>query len=158
MDGTISKSSKVLKAFGSGNSIENIPESLNPFEIFVRSSNPSKWIGWQVKGKEFLDLGDACPYCSTPLTKPGQKETALAVANEYGATVISHLNTLKDVIEKLGKYFSAGCQDSLSKVTGAKTELSSVQRNFLSDLNNSIDALIQKLEELGFKFQVQRLI
>lgn len=147
-DGSIAKSSKVLKAFGSGNKIDNIPDALMPFEMFVKSANPSKWIGWQIKGKEFLDLGDTCPYCATALPNPEQKETALAVAKEYDATDIGHLNTLKEVIERLGMYFSAGCQENLAKVTKAKTELTALQKSFLSDLKNSIDALIQQLDGL----------
>ena len=147
-DGSIAKSSKMLKAFGSGNKIENIPDALMPFETFVKSANPSKWIGWQIKGKEFLDLGDTCPYCATALPDPEQKETALAVGKEYDATAIGHLNTLKEVIERLGMYFSTGCQENLAKITKAKTELTAPQKSFLSDLNNSIEALIQQLDGL----------
>lgn len=147
-DGSIAKSSKVLKAFGSGNKIDNIPEALMPFEMFVKSTNPSKWIGWQIKGKEFLELGDTCPYCATALTKPEQKETALAVAKEYDATAIGHLNNLKEVIERLGEYFSDGCQENLVKITKAKTELTALQKTFLNDLKNSIEALIEQLEGL----------
>lgn len=147
-DGSIAKSSKVLKAFGSGNKIDNIPDALMPFETFVKSANPSKWIGWQIKGKEFLDLGDTCPYCATALPEPEQKETALAVAKEYDATAIGHLNNLKEVIERLGAYFSPNCQENLAKITKAKTELTAPQVTFLSDLKNSIDALIQQLEGL----------
>lgn len=147
-DGSITKSSKVLKAFGSGNKIDNIPEALMPFEMFVKSANPSKWIGWQIKGKEFLELGDTCPYCATALPKPEQKETALAVAKEYDATAIGHLNNLKEVIERLGAYFSDSCQENLAKITKAKTELTAPQKAFLSDLKNSIEALIQQLDGL----------
>lgn len=147
-DGSIAKSSKVLKAFGSGNKIDNIPDALLPFEVFVKSASPSKWIGWQIKGKEFLELGDTCPYCATALPKPEQKETALAVAKEYDAAAIGHLNNLKEVIERLGAYFSTGCQEGLAKITKAKTELTAPQKTFLSDLKNSIDALIQQLEGL----------
>lgn len=147
-DGSISKSSKLLKAFGSGNKIDNIPDSLMPFEAFVKSANPSKWIGWQIKGKEFFELGDTCPYCSTALPKAEQKETVLAVAKEYDATAISHLNTLKEVIERLGKYFSAACQDNLEKVIKAKIELTAPQKSFLSSLKTSLEALIEQLDGL----------
>lgn len=147
-DGSIAKSSKMLKAFGSGNKIDNIPDALMPFETFVKSTNPSKWIGWQIKGKEFLELGDTCPYCATALPSPEQKETALAVAKEYDATAIGHLNNLKEVIERLGAYFSAGCQENLAKITKAKTELTAPQKSFLSDLKNSIEALIEQLDGL----------
>lgn len=147
-DGSIAKSSKVHKAFGSGNKIDNIPDSLLPFETFVKSKNPSKWIGWQIKGKEFLDLGDTCPYCATSLEKPEQKETALAVEKEYDPTAINHLNNLKEVIERLGAYFSPVCQKNLNQITKAKTELTAIQMSYLNDLKNSIEALIQQMEGL----------
>ena len=147
-DGSIPKSSKVLKAFGSGNKIDNVPDSLKPFETFVKSNNPSKWIGWQIKGNEFLKLGDTCPYCSTALPNEEQKETALAVAKEYDAAAIGHLNTLKAVIERLGKYFSAACQENLEKITKAKIELTAPQKSFLSSLKTGIEALIVQLEGL----------
>ena len=147
-DGSIAKSSKVIKAFGSGNKIDNIPNALLPFKTFVKSANPSKWIGWQIKGKEFLDLGDTCPYCATALSSPPQKETALAVAKEYDATAIGHLNTLKDVIERLENYFSDACRENLEKVIKAKTELAAQELYFLTNLKNSIEMLIQMLEEL----------
>jgi len=138
----------VLKAFGSGNKIDNVPDSLKPFETFVKSNNPSKWIGWQIKGNEFLKLGDTCPYCSTALPNEEQKETALAVAKEYDAAAIGHLNTLKAVIERLGKYFSAACQENLEKITKAKIELTAPQKSFLSSLKTGIEALIVQLEGL----------
>lgn len=147
-DGSIPKSSKMLKAYGSGNKIENIPDSLKPFETFIKSADPSKWIGWQIKGNDFLKLGNTCPYCSTALSSEPQKETALAVAKEYDATAIGHLNTLKGVIERLGKYFSTKCQDNLDKITKAKLELTAVEKSFLSGLKTDIDALIAKLEGL----------
>jgi len=147
-DGSISKSSKVLKAFGSGNKIDNMPDALKPFETFIKSQNPSKWIGWQIKGNEFLKLGDTCPYCSTALPAEQQKETALAVAKEYDATAIGHLNTLQAVIERLGKYFSKACQDNLTKITKAKIELTAPEKSFLSSLKTGIEALIEQLEGL----------
>ncbi|MER9456573.1 AAA family ATPase [Mesorhizobium sp. M0478] len=147
-DGSIPKSSKLLKAYGSGNKIENIPEALKPFESFIKSTDPSKWIGWQIRGNEFLKLGNTCPYCSTALPEGPQKDIPLAVAKEYDATAIGHLNTLKAVIERLGKYFSAKCQENLEKITKAKLELTAPEKSFLSGLKTDIEALIVKLEDL----------
>jgi len=147
-DGSIPKTSKFLKSYGSGNKIEHIPENLKPFETFIKSQEPSKWISWQIKGNDFLKLGDACPYCSTALPEAEQKETALAVAKEYDATAVGHLNTIKAVIERLGKYFSEKCQENLDKVTKAKIELGAPEKSFLSGLKTDIDALIAKLEGL----------
>jgi ABC-type Mn2+/Zn2+ transport system ATPase subunit len=147
-DGSIPKNSKIIKSYGSGNKIENIPEKLKPFELFIKSQDVSKWIAWQVKGNDYLKLGDTCPYCATALPEPAQKETALAVAKEYDAAAVGHLNTIKAVIERLGKYFSAKCQENLEKVMKAKIELGAPEKSFLSGLKTDIDALIAKLEGL----------
>lgn len=151
--GGIPKSSKVIKAYGSGNKVENIPEPLLPFEPFIHSQEPSKWIAWQIKGNEFLQLADRCPYCSTPLPDGQTKETALAVAQEYDATAVSHLNALKAVIERLGKYFSGQCRENIEKITKGKTELTPVDESFLSGLRTDIEALIVMLDSLkGISF------
>jgi len=71
--GAIPKSSKIHKAFGSGNKLENIPIELKPFENFIKSKEPAKWITWQIMGNEFLQLGDNCPYCSSELAEAEKK-------------------------------------------------------------------------------------
>ncbi|MQW01354.1 AAA family ATPase [Sinorhizobium medicae] len=146
--GSIPKNSRIHKAFGTGNKTENIPFALKPFETFIKSQEPSKWIGWQVKGNDFLKLGDNCPYCSTPLVGEGQKDTALAVAKEFDATAVGHLNTLKAVIERLGKYFSEKCRENLDKVTKTKIDLTPAELSFLTGLKAEIDGMITQLEGL----------
>ncbi|MDH7806851.1 MULTISPECIES: AAA family ATPase [unclassified Rhizobium] len=146
--GAIPKTSKMHKAFGSGNKLENIPETLQPFSTFIKSQEPAKWIAWQVKGNEFLQLGDSCPYCSSALTGAGQKDTALAVEKEYDANTAGHINTLRGIIDRLGKYFSEKCQQNLEKVTKAKVSLQAEEQGFLTGLKAHIDALINKLEGL----------
>lgn len=147
-DGSISKTSKVLKAFGGGNKIDNIPDQLLPFEAFIKGDAPSKWVGWQIRGNEFLKDGDTCPYCATKLPEQAQKDTALAVSKEYNATAVDHLNKLKAVIERLGKYFSAACQTNLDKVVSAKFDLTPAEKSFLASLKTAITALIEQLEGL----------
>lgn len=147
-DGSISKSSKVFKAFGKGNKIDNIPEALLPYESFIQGDAASKWVGWQIKGNAFLKEGDTCPYCATNLPEQEQKDTVLAVSKEYNATAVDNLNTLKAVIERLGKYFSASCQENLGKIVTAKFELTPLEKSFLSGLKTGITALIEQLEGL----------
>lgn len=147
-DGSISKTSKVIKAFGDGNKIDNIPEQLLPFESFIKGDAPSKWVGWQIKGNEFLKDGDTCPYCATKLPEQEQKDTILAVSKQYNATAVDHLNNLKDVIQRLGKYFSESCQANLEKVVNAKFELTATEKSFLSSLKTAITALIEQLDGL----------
>ena len=147
-DGSISKTSKVIKAFGDGNKIDNIPEQLLPFESFIKGDAASKWVGWQIKGSEYLKDGDTCPYCASSLPEQAQKDTVLAVSKQYNATAVDHLNTLKDVIERLGKYFSASCQSNLDKVVNAKFELTAPEKSFLGSLKTAITALIEQLDGL----------
>ena len=146
--GAIPKNSRMHKAFGSGNKIDNVPESVKSFETFIKSKEPSKWISWQVQGNKYLDLGNRCPYCSTELADAKQKETALAVAKEYDVKSVDHLNALKAIIERLGKYFSEKCKENLDRVTTAKIELTAQEQGFLSSLKIDIDSLIVKLEDL----------
>lgn len=146
--GGIAKTSKIHKAFGSGNKLENIPVALQPFESFIKSAEPAKWISWQIKGNEFLEGADSCPYCSRALTEPAHKETALAVSQAYDATSVGHLKTLRAVIQRLGAYFSEKCRDNLEKVTKAKVELGAPENAFLENLKSSVDALIERLEAL----------
>ena len=146
--GNIPKNSKIHKAFGTGNKTENIPEALKPFESFIKSQEPSKWISWQIKGNEFLKSGDTCPYCSTSLAGESQKATALAVEKEFDATAVSHLNILKAVIERLGKYFSPKSRENLEKVRRTKVELTAQELTFLTGLKADIDGLIDQLEGL----------
>jgi energy-coupling factor transporter ATP-binding protein EcfA2 len=146
--GDIPKNSKIQRAFGSGNKLENIPAALMPFETFIKSQEPAKWISWQVKGNEFTKLGDTCPYCASSLAEGGKKETALSVERAYDATAVGHLNALNAIIARLGKYFSQKCRENLEKVTKAKIELTAVENSFLMGLRADVDALIEKLEEL----------
>ncbi len=48
--GNIPKSSKIHKAFGTGNKTENIPEALKPFETFIKSHEPSSGSAGKSKG------------------------------------------------------------------------------------------------------------
>lgn len=146
--GEISKSCKIYKAFGAGNKIEHIPPTLTGFELFLKSDQPSKWIEWQTKGNSYLALGDQCPYCAKEMKTPSEKEVALAVAKEYDAPSINHLNSIKAVLERLGNYFSDDCQKLVEQIIKAKTSLSIEQGEFLKNLKSNIETLIAKLNNL----------
>lgn len=146
--GSIPRSSKMMKAFADGNKIENVPEILKPYEAYLKSPEASKWIGWQIKGKEFLELADVCPYCSVGFEDHAQKQIALAVADEYDATTVNHLNNLKAVIGRLGKYFSEDCKASLEKITRSQVKISPEGEQFLAQLQGSLGLLIKRIEGL----------
>ncbi len=141
-----SKAGRLGKALGGGNKLENIPEILSPYTGFIKSDASAKWIGWQLKGKEFLDIGSDCPYCASSVE--GKKETILAVGNEYDAKSIEHLVGLQAVFGRLGKYFSPQCSERLAKILKNKTELSKEEINYLVELKGQLDTLRNKLIDL----------
>lgn len=142
----ISKAGRLNKALGGGNKLENIPELLVSYAGFIKSDASVKWIGWQLKGKEFLEIGSNCPYCASSIE--GKKETILAVGNEYDAKSIEHLIGLQAVFSRLGKYFSSPCGQVVAKILKNKNELSSEEKNYLVELKSQVDTLRGKLEAL----------
>lgn len=146
--GGLPKTARIIKAFGQGNKIENVPDQLRPYEVYLKSEDPAKWIGWQIKGKEFLTLTEACPYCSAKFENTDRKKTILSVAEEYDATAVNHLNNLKSIIDRLGKYFSESCRDTLARITGSQVKLPPEGEQFLTQLQASLDLLIRRIEGL----------
>jgi len=146
--GTLAKSSKGYKAFGTGNKIENIPDQLKIFSDFIKSDQPATWISWQSKGNAFLDLSDNCPYCASNLQESDKKDTAKQVAQEYDSKAVEHLSALQLVIARLGKYFAENCQKNLEKIVKSKIDLSPEATNFLTALRGDTETLIEKLEGL----------
>lgn len=146
--GSISKASKGFKAFGSGNKIENIPPALTAYSDFIRSEQPSKWIAWQAKGNDFLDISDNCPYCSSSLKEGAQKDTAKLVAAEYDSKSVEYLNSIQAIIQNIGHYFSPDCREILDKIIKTKIELSPEETNFLANLRGDVETLLGKLESL----------
>ena len=141
-----SKAGKIAKAIGGGNKLEHIPASLAPYTSFIKSDANVKWIGWQIKGNEFLEFAPECPYCASPTEE--KKETILAVSKEYDAKSIEHLNALLAVVGRLGKYFSKETFENIDKILKNKTELKREEILYLTNLKGEIDTLIEKLRDL----------
>ncbi|WP_253947453.1 AAA family ATPase [Paraburkholderia xenovorans] len=141
-----SKAGRIAKAIGGGNKLEHIPTSLAPYTNFIKSEANVKWIGWQIKGNEFLELASECPYCASPTGE--KKETILAVSKEYEAKSIEHLNALLAVVGRLGKYFSKETFENIDKILKNKTELKKEEILYLTNLKGEVDTLIEKLQDL----------
>lgn len=144
-NGEIARNSKIHKALGNGNKIEHIPATVSGYELFLRSPQPYKWIEWQTGGNIYLQLGDQCPYCSKELKETAEKSLALAVAEEYDVSSISHLNALEAVIARLKKYFSPGCLVLIENLLKSNSTFTLEEVNFLRTLISQIDTLITKL-------------
>lgn len=143
----ISKSSKGYKCLAHGNNIENIPEELKEYSLFLKDKvNVVKWLKWQEDGKSFLEMSDDCPYCVT--TVIGKKEKIQQVTEKYDKTTIKNLNLLIQIIEKLGDYFTNETKDTLKDITTKKDGLKEDEISFLVTVKTQIDNLINGLSEL----------
>ncbi len=140
----ISGAAPINKAFGkNGNKVKNVPESLKAYTPFLQSSKNVKWIDWQIKGNNFLEISNDCPYCTSPTSE--KKETIQAVGKAYDKKSIEHLNNFLKALEGLGKYFTPNTQENLSKIVNSPDCLSKEAENFLSSVWNDIDTLKDKL-------------
>lgn len=135
------------KGLGSGNKVENIPEGLEDYSEYLKSSVNNKWLKWQFTGKEYLDITDKCPYCtSTEITKNRQKIEILS--QEYDPKVIEHLNSILEVFSNLDIYFNQNVKDKIQGITRNIDGITAEQSNFLMEIKNQIDVLIDKLEKI----------
>jgi len=140
------KNSRMIRAFGSGNNIENIPDELIPYKDFIQSETPATWISWQIKGNEFSELSENCPYCSSNIAESGNKDISKVVEKTYNGKSVEHLGALQKVITSLGGYFESSCQKKLDEITRSKIELSEKEIDFLKDLRKDLETLISKLD------------
>jgi len=141
--GGISKAGRILKALGSGNKVEHVPEKLGGYAQFIQSSQNVSWIKWQIEGKQFLDLSTTCPFCTAPTDE--KKETILAVGEEYDAKSIEHLLALQGTIARLGDYFTDDAKEKLSAIVKNKTGLSKEEKTYLLGIKRETDTLREKL-------------
>ncbi len=143
----ISGAAPINKAFGkNGNKVKNVPERLKAYTPFLQSSSNVKWIDWQIKGNNFLEISNDCPYCTSPTS--GKKETIQAISQEYDKKSIEHLNNILKALDGLGKYFSSKTQESLEGIVNSPDCLSKEAENFLSSVWNDIDTLKDKLSAI----------
>jgi ABC-type Mn2+/Zn2+ transport system ATPase subunit len=152
----ISKASSGMKGLSGGNKIEHIPQGLESFSPFIKSSNNVNWIDWQTKGvKDFSELADCCPFCST--NSEDKKEQIEKVGKEYDKNIIKNLVAIINVIDRLGDYFSEESKESLTTITKLPNGLEKEHEQFISDIKIQIDTLTEKLEHLkalsGFDFK-----
>ncbi len=139
--------STIGKGLGNGNKLENIPEELEDFSDFLKSDVNTKWLKWQMTGKDYLEITDKCPYCtSKEISKNKMKIEKLNT--EYDSKIIEHLNNILEVFNKLNIYFSEDVKKKIEEITKNINGISEEQNNFLVEIKNQIDLLISKLEKM----------
>lgn len=140
--GKLSKTSRGPKALSMGGKLDVIPEGLQGYSEFIKSDNPAKWITWQAQGKEYLNLSDNCPFCSTTSV---DKTTAEKVSAEYNSAAVKNMSSLRAVIEKLGGYLNPEYRGQLESLTKLLTTMTAEQERFLVNLHGEIVTFLNKL-------------
>lgn len=153
--GGLSKSSSGMKGLSGGNKIANIPAGLEPYKPFIQSSKSVNWVDWQAKGhKEFSELAESCPFCSTDSTS--KKAQIAKVSQEYDKNLIKNLISILDVVGKLGDFLSDEARDNLKTITSLKEGIEKEHEDYIITIKNHVDNLIDKLEKIrtlsGFHF------
>ena len=141
-------SGKLAKAILKGNPLENIPEKLTPYQVFLKMPDNKnvRWLGWHNKGEEFLESSDDCPYCTSPAGE--KKEIIRSIKQEYNHTNIGHLNEIINVMDSLGEYFATETRNRLQEIISNKGNISSEQKTYLAGIRPDIETLQKKLSVL----------
>ena len=141
----LSRASTGMKGLSKGNKIQHIPPGLELFSPLIQSEKNVIWIDWQVKGNDFLELTDSCPFCASSID---DKEKIKKVGQEYNKNVIKNLIGLINITEKLGDYFSDDAKLKLATITSLKDGPESDHELFLVNVKKQIDNFVEKLEKL----------
>lgn len=142
----LSKSSVGVKALSSGNKIKNVPVGLEMYTPFIQSENSVNWIDWQTKGCEFMELSEACPFCTS--VKTDKIDIIKRISEEYDKSTIKNLVSLINIIQKLGDYFSQEAKEKMQTITAQKDGLAPEHEDFLASVKRQIDLFTEKLENL----------
>lgn len=144
--GGYSAAGAIGKGVAKGNNIDNIPEGLEKFAPYLQNNKNVKWIKWQFEGKEFLDLAEQCPYCSTP----GQetKEKILKVHEQYDAKAVEQLTKILVIYKSLSEYFSVETREKLDEIMYNVTGMTLAQKNYLLEIKTQVEGLYNQLQDL----------
>jgi len=149
----LAKSSHFYKAVGKGNLLENIPQGLEAYSDFIKHDKNTTWLKWQMTGKEYLDISNCCPFCTSSSIEE-KKQTIKAIGDKYDAKLIEHLNKVINTVLKLSSYFT---KDTYAKIIAISKNIDGLQKEqetFLIEIREQINTLISKLssiKSLGFK-------
>ncbi len=147
------KSSIFYKAVGKGNLIENIPLGLEVYKDFIKHDKNTTWLKWQMTGKEYLDISNCCPFCTSSSIEE-KKDTIKAIGDNYDSKLIEHLNKVIHTVSKLSSYFT---EDTYKKIIAISKNIDGLQKEqetFLLEIREQINTLISKLSSirtLGFR-------
>lgn len=144
-------SSGLAKAFKDGNKVTNIPAGLEPYRPYIQHPENYKWVRWQLSGKDFIDIGSECPYCTNDIKE--KRETIKRVGEVYEPKAIENLNKIVSAFHRLNKYFSDETKAKIAEFVECVNGYSDDQAAFLREVKSQIDRLKDKFikaQNLGF--------
>lgn len=143
----LSKSSALYKGLKEGNKVEHIPENLIGYSKLIKDKCCTTWLDWQIKGEQFLTIAeDNCPYCTSPAAE--KKQTIKAVSKVYDKNVIKNFNVIIEALNNLGDYFNVTAKGTLKSITEKKNGLEKAEEDYIVEVKNQIDNLLDKLKAL----------
>ncbi len=151
----VSKSSTGMKGLSGGNKIQHIPPGLEQYKPFIQSEKSVGWIDWQIKGCNFIELADKCPFCTSNTND--KLEQINKVRQEYDKNIIKNLISIIKVIDRLGDYFSDDAKEKLTVITNLSNGIEKEHEAFIVSIKTQIDNFVEKLEKIktlsGFQFK-----
>lgn len=144
-------SSGLAQAFKGGNKVANIPAGLEPYKSYIQHPENYKWVGWQLGGQDFMDIGSDCPYCTSDIKE--KRDTIKRVSEFYKPKAIENLNKIVSAFHRLNKYFSDDTKAKIAEFVECMEGYTSDQADFLKEVRTQIDRLgskFVKAQGLGF--------
>jgi ABC-type Mn2+/Zn2+ transport system ATPase subunit len=138
--------SPIGKALAKGNKMARIPEKLSSYSDYLQSENNVGWIDWQIGGNEFVEISSGCPYCTAPTE--GKREVIKSVGAEFDKNEIKHLNSIRNVLRRLSKYFSDASNKEFEKLLSSPDGISGSGQVFLKSIKAQIELLLNGLSNL----------
>ena len=145
----LAASGAIVKAFGKGNKINNIPTGLEAFKPYLSNSQDAsnvKWLKWQADGRKYLEMAEQCPYCSGSIAQT--KEKIIRISEEYDSKTIEHLNKMLVLFAQLYPYFSQSTRCQLDAITNNAGNLNVQQKNYLFEIKKQVQTMYSQLVNL----------
>jgi ABC-type Mn2+/Zn2+ transport system ATPase subunit len=144
----LSDASAISKGLKDGNKIENIPKGLEEYKPFIQNKEKCvSWLEWQIKGNDFSNDHDNCPYCVSP-TDESKKVKIKSISENYDKNVIKNFIEIIRVLENLGDYFSIDSKEKLEEITKKTDGLLDEEKIYLTTIKGQIDSFLQRLRSL----------
>lgn len=144
-----SKAGDLGKGLAKGNKLEEIPTELKEYTPYLKSDKGSvRWLKWQAEGKEYLDIGEKCPYCVSEITTP--KDIILKISQEYDTKYLAALGKVIEIFKSLSHYFNEDTKNAINSIVVNTSGITNEQIGFLKSIKEETNRLKETLISLKY--------